>query len=157
MYARLSDPSQCRVFPLGSDPFGRDLLSRLLWGIAPTLLLVLPVALVRLVLGISIGLAAGFSEGRRGRFLDTLISGALAIPVLLVALGRDCPGGRTAWAGGFHLWPGVEWVGGDGPVCPGTDPLIKQQPYRKRRAPWAVRRWICFSGMCCARLCRLCG
>jgi ABC-type dipeptide/oligopeptide/nickel transport system permease subunit len=74
-------------FPLGSDEFGRDLYSRLLWAIQPTMIMVVSVAVVRLVLGTIIGLFAGWSGGRIGRGLDTLIDGALAIPVLLVALG----------------------------------------------------------------------
>ncbi len=74
-------------FPMGSDQFGRDLFSRLLWAIAPTLLMVIPVALVRLLVGTLLGLAAGFSTNRLGHFLELLISGALAVPVLLVALG----------------------------------------------------------------------
>ena len=73
-------------FPLGSDAYGRDLLSRLLWGIRPTLILVAVVACVRLVLGVTIGLAAGWSAGRWGRVLEGIISGALAIPVIIIAL-----------------------------------------------------------------------
>ena len=74
-------------FPLGSDAFGRDLLSRLLFAIRPTLVMVAIVALVRLFLGILIGLLAGWSSGRLARTLDGLIALALSIPVLLVALG----------------------------------------------------------------------
>jgi ABC-type dipeptide/oligopeptide/nickel transport system permease subunit len=74
-------------FPLGSDEFGRDLLSRLLWGIRPTMVMVLIVASVRLVLGVIIGLVAGWSNGVTGRGLETMIEGALSIPVLMVALG----------------------------------------------------------------------
>lgn len=73
-------------YPLGSDEFGRDLYSRLLWAIRPTLIMVAIVALVRLVAGVIIGMLAGWWNNRLGRLLDTLIEGALAIPVLLVAL-----------------------------------------------------------------------
>lgn len=74
-------------YPLGSDQFGRDLWSRLLWGIKPTLTMVLIVAFVRLILGVIIGLLSGWLENRFGNLLDNLIQGALSIPVLLVALG----------------------------------------------------------------------
>lgn len=74
-------------YPLGSDEFGRDLYSRLLWAIRPTMQMVTIVAAVRLVLGTAIGLVAGWFTGRLGGFFDTLISGALALPGLLVALG----------------------------------------------------------------------
>lgn len=73
-------------YPLGTDQFGRDLLSRLLWAIRPTLLMVTVVAFVRLAAGVSIGLLAGASEGLLARWLEALISLALSVPVLLAAL-----------------------------------------------------------------------
>lgn len=74
-------------FPLGSDSRGRDLLSRLLWAVRPTMTLVAVVAFVRLILGTLIGLASGWSSGWAGRALDAAIAGALSVPVLMVALG----------------------------------------------------------------------
>jgi hypothetical protein len=57
-------------YPLGSDQFGRDLFSRLLWAVAPTLLMIIPVALVRLLLGMLIGLGSqghySYVSGRCG-------------------------------------------------------------------------------------------
>jgi peptide/nickel transport system permease protein len=73
-------------YPLGSDSYGRDVLSRLLWGVRPTLLLVTAVAVVRLALGAMIGIASGWSTGLLGRVLKGLTGGALAAPVLLVGL-----------------------------------------------------------------------
>jgi len=74
-------------FPLGSDQFGRDIFSRLLWAVRPTMIMVLIVAAVRLVIGVVIGLMSGWSSGRIAGSLDTAIGGALSVPVLLVALG----------------------------------------------------------------------
>jgi len=74
-------------YPLGSDDYGRDLLSRLLWAVRPTMILVAGVALIRLIGGTLAGLTAGWSTGRIGRGLDLLISGALSVPVLMIALG----------------------------------------------------------------------
>jgi peptide/nickel transport system permease protein len=74
-------------FLLGSDQFGRDLLSRLLWAVRPTLFMVALVAIVRLLLGVAIGLGAGWSTGWVGRALDGAIGAALSVPVLMVALG----------------------------------------------------------------------
>src|SRR3712207_526645 len=55
-------PFQSLAYPLGSDRFGRDLWSRLLWAVRPTMILVTIVALARLVLGAIFGLIAGWSQ-----------------------------------------------------------------------------------------------
>ncbi len=73
-------------FLLGSDTLGRDLLSRLLWGVGPTMALVSVVAAARLGLGLIIGLGAGWSNGRIGRALNTTIATALSLPVLMTSL-----------------------------------------------------------------------
>ncbi len=73
-------------FPLGSDLQGRDQLSRLMWGVRPTVILLSVAALVRLLIGALVGMAAGWSTGRQGRVWEALISGALAVPTIIVAL-----------------------------------------------------------------------
>lgn len=89
-------------FPLGTDERGRDIYSLLLWAVRPTLVLVGVVAGVRLVAGLLIGLAAGWSVSVFGRSLDVLISTALTAPVLIVALGVvaviGVDGGQGLWA-----------------------------------------------------------
>ncbi|MBN1536920.1 MAG: ABC transporter permease subunit [Anaerolineales bacterium] len=79
-------PFDAPGFPLGSDLQGRDYLSQLLWAVRPTLQLVILVAAFRLVIGLIIGLAAGWSVTWFGKSLDSVISWTLALPVLFVAL-----------------------------------------------------------------------
>jgi uncharacterized repeat protein (TIGR01451 family) len=74
-------------FVLGSDHFGRDLFSRLLWAVRPTMTMVVTVALVRLALGVAIGIGAGWFTGWTGRAIDAVIGAALSVPALMVALG----------------------------------------------------------------------
>jgi len=99
-------------YPLGSDQFGRDLLSRLQWAARPTLIMVLAVAAVRLVLGIAIGMGAGWSEDRVGHALDAAIGATLSVPVLIVALaataviGVEC--GQLAFVVGLSITGWVE-------------------------------------------------
>lgn len=71
---------------LGTDRFGRDLFSRLLYAVRPTMIMVLSVAGVRLFLGVVLGMATGWLEGRKGRFLESLLSITLSIPVLIAAI-----------------------------------------------------------------------
>jgi len=73
-------------YPLGTDRYGRDLLSRILWAVRPTMIMVVTVAGVRLFMGLILGMIIGWSEGRKSRLLESLLSTALSIPVLIAAL-----------------------------------------------------------------------
>jgi peptide/nickel transport system permease protein len=73
-------------YPLGTDRWGRDLLSRILWGVRPTIIMVASVAAFRLAVGILLGLLIGWAEGGRARRLDSFLSSLLSVPVLIVAL-----------------------------------------------------------------------
>lgn len=73
-------------FPLGSDEFGRDIFSRLLWGVKPTLILVLVTAALRLIAGTVIGIITGWSNNWKSSLLNSLISLSGALPTLFIAL-----------------------------------------------------------------------
>jgi peptide/nickel transport system permease protein len=73
------------VFMMGSDSFGRDVYSRVLYGTRVSLLVGLLCALAALAVGIACGLAAGYFRWLDGilmRFMD----GVMAIPAILVAI-----------------------------------------------------------------------
>jgi ABC-type dipeptide/oligopeptide/nickel transport system permease subunit/outer membrane protein assembly factor BamB len=73
-------------FPLGTDRFGRDLYSQLLYAVRPTLVLVFIVASVRMALGLWIGVMAGWFTHPVFRYLNNFINTAATIPALIVAL-----------------------------------------------------------------------
>lgn len=72
--------------PLGADFVGRDLYSRLLWAVRPTLILCFTIAALRILFGVTLGLAAGWFGGATTRAIDALIDVSLAVPILLFAL-----------------------------------------------------------------------
>lgn len=79
-------PGEIDGFILGSDEIGRDILTRILWGIRPTLILCLLVVSVRLVLGLVLGLLAGWYGGRFERIVDSMVGASLSIPLLVFAI-----------------------------------------------------------------------
>lgn len=116
-------------FPLGSDQYGRDLLSRILWGVGPTLSMVATVAVVRLLLGTLIGLGAGWFNSRLGRWLDMLISGALAVPVLIIALGAIAMLGAEIGLLAFIIGLSINGWGETARIVRDQTQVIKSQLY----------------------------
>ncbi len=82
--ARLTAPSA--DFLLGTDQFGRDLLSRILSGATS----IIAMSIVGSALGIAIGTTIGISSGYRGGMVDEVImrimDGFMSFPGLLLAL-----------------------------------------------------------------------
>jgi peptide/nickel transport system permease protein len=82
--AVLHGPSQ-RYF-LGTDMFGRDLFSRLIWGTRISLQVGLGAVVVGFVLGVPLGLLAGYVEGKIEAVIMRGTDLLLAFPLLLLAL-----------------------------------------------------------------------
>ena len=73
-------------FLLGSDPLGRDVLSRLLFGARLSLGMALAAALFSLVLGALIGAVAGYSGGWMDGVLMRIADAVLVLPAIYVVL-----------------------------------------------------------------------
>jgi peptide/nickel transport system permease protein len=86
-----------RVYLLGSDPLGRDMLSRIIYGARASV----SVALAGLVIGGGLGSLLGLLAGFGGRGLDTLVmrivDAQLAFPSLLLAIAVIAALGTSLW------------------------------------------------------------
>jgi len=72
--------------PLGTDHLGRDVLARLAAGASTSLLVAGLSTLLALVLGVGVGLIAGYAGGRVDGVLMRLVDLVLAFPFLLLAV-----------------------------------------------------------------------
>jgi peptide/nickel transport system permease protein len=81
--ARLTPPGA--DFWLGADAYGRDVASRLLYAGRVSLAIGFGVAIVSTVIGITLGLLAGFIRGLDG-FLSRLVDAMMAFPDILLAI-----------------------------------------------------------------------
>ena len=72
--------------PLGTDSFGRDYLSRIIYGARVSLLIGFAAMILSGVVGTALGVAAGYFGGRVDMVVTTLVTTRLAMPAILIAL-----------------------------------------------------------------------
>jgi ABC-type dipeptide/oligopeptide/nickel transport system permease subunit len=103
-----------RKFLLGTDQFGRDLLSRLMLGSRVSLSVGFISVLISLILGISIGAAGGFFRGWVDKIVIWLINVVWSIPTFLMVIALTFALGKGFWqvfiAVGFTMWVEVARV-----------------------------------------------
>lgn len=93
--ARLVPPS--RDHWLGTDQFGRDVLSRLLSAASVSMTVSLLTVMLALAIGITIGATAGYFGGWMDRAIMTVVDALMALPGLLLALGLMAAIGQSKW------------------------------------------------------------
>lgn len=82
--ANLQAPSG--KFLLGTDPIGRDVLSRVIFGARPALIVGLVAVAIGASIGALTGFAAGFFDNRWSNAVMRLWDGVFAVPAVLVGL-----------------------------------------------------------------------
>jgi peptide/nickel transport system permease protein len=75
-----------KFFLLGTDPLGRDVLSRIIYGAQVSLLVGSVGVITGAIVGIIVGLVAGWFEGWLGNLLMRLADVQLSFPYLLLAI-----------------------------------------------------------------------
>ncbi|MBM3571910.1 MAG: ABC transporter permease [Alphaproteobacteria bacterium] len=107
--AFLSPPDSRHWF--GTDELGRDIFARVLYGGRASLLVGIGAAAIATLVGVPIGLVAGYTGGRTDLFLVQFINLFIALPGLVLALMITAMVGPTllnlVLVLGFVSWPRV--------------------------------------------------
>lgn len=84
VFHRLTPPEQSHFF--GTDEYGRDVLSRLMWGARISLSVGLISVILGLVLGTAMGMVAGFVSGKTGTLIMRTVDVLLCFPTLITGI-----------------------------------------------------------------------
>lgn len=99
---------QEKTFLLGTDKYGRDLLSRVLIGMRISLSIGFVAVFISLVIGITLGAIAGYYGGKTDAAIMWLINVAWSIPTLLLVIAITLALGKGFWqvfiAVGLTMW-----------------------------------------------------
>jgi len=105
---------QQKQFILGTDKYGRDMLSRMLIGTRISFFIGFIAVFISLVIGITIGSIAGYFGGKIDAFIMWLINITWSIPTLLLVIAITLALGKGFWqvfvAVGLTMWVEVARV-----------------------------------------------
>lgn len=112
---------------LGTDEFGRDVLSRLMAGAVTSVSVSLTTVVLALALGASIGLLAGYGRGWIDRGAMAVNDALLAFPGILLALGLLAVFGAKSY--GIILALGIAYAPSVARIVRGTVLSIREQDF----------------------------
>ncbi len=103
-----------RVFLLGTDKFGRDVLSRLVIGARISFFIGFISVLISLIIGVLLGSLSGYYSGNIDRLIMWVINVTWSIPTLLLVIAITLALGKGLWqvfiAVGLTMWVDVARV-----------------------------------------------
>ena len=97
-----------KTYWLGTDIYGRDLLSRVIIGARISLIVGFMAVIISLILGIGLGAAAGYFGGKTDALISWLMNVLWSLPALLLVIAISFALGKGFWqvfiAVGLSMW-----------------------------------------------------
>jgi peptide/nickel transport system permease protein len=106
---RLQSRPPSWAHPLGTDPFSRDVLSRLVYGTRISLAIAVVAVSLSMTLGILVGALAGYAGGATDALLMRLVDTALSVPRLLLLIAVVALWGNVGVPALTLLLAGTGW------------------------------------------------
>lgn len=128
---------------LGTDPLGRDVLSRIVYGARPALGVSLSVVALAVLVGVPLGLIAGYRGGRVDEAIMRVTDMFLAFPPLLLAMVIVSLLGPSLWNAALAL--AISWWPWYARLVRGVAASLRERPFVEGAralglSDWAVMR-----------------
>ncbi|KRR27790.1 peptide ABC transporter permease [Bradyrhizobium lablabi] len=123
--ARLQPPSS--LYWLGTDEFGRDVLSRVMAGAATSVVVALLTVALAIAVGVMVGVVTGYLRGWTDRIIMAVNDALLAFPGILLALAVMIVVGANKF--GLVLALGLAYIPSVARVVRGTVLSIREKEY----------------------------
>ena len=123
--ARLQPPSS--LYWLGTDEFGRDVLSRVMAGAATSVVVALLTVALAIAVGVMVGVVTGYMRGWTDRIIMAVNDALLAFPGILLALAVMIVVGANKF--GLVLALGLAYIPSVARVVRGTVLSIREKEY----------------------------
>jgi len=131
------------VFPLGTDRFGRDVLTRLIYGARVSFSVVVVSLIIAVIIGITVGVVSGYRGGAIDsllmRFVDVMLSLQTILVGLVVAIALGPSFTNLVLVIGLLLWPRIARL------IRGETLLLKNMDFVRYSRAIGVRRWAIFA------------
>ena len=122
---------------LGTDQFGRDVLSRMIWGSRNSLIFGLLSPVFAAIVGTTLGVTAGYFGGIVDRVISRVVDMLMAFPELLLAILIAAALGGSFW--NIVVVLTVAFTPGFARVSRASTLAIKQEPYVEAAIAAGVR------------------
>ncbi|TCC97868.1 ABC transporter permease [Pedobacter hiemivivus] len=111
VFSKLPNQQYQQTFWLGTDTYGRDMLSRLILGIRVSLSVGLMAVLISLFIGVCLGALAGYFGGKTDALISWFMNVIWSLPSLLLVIAISFALGKGFWqifiAVGLSTWVDV--------------------------------------------------
>ncbi|MBN2677846.1 MAG: ABC transporter permease [Anaerolineaceae bacterium] len=135
----ISETATAGGFLLGTNDIGQDVFSRLIWGTRVAILIGFSSSIISLLLGLPLGLLAGYFSGKLDRLLSLVMDSLYAFPGLILAISITAVLGPSIY--NVIVAIAVLYIPTYYRIARGQTLAVKEEVYIEAAQSIGARRW----------------